>query len=414
MRKSRQDYDKRMNKPPKQDKVARKTKGCLENLGGEIGRDYFGTPGEIAGQAAGKLLATITGRGAYQIRRNTLMSNQPAVFKSKHGRIQHREFLADITGSTAFNISAAYPINPGMNQTFPWLAAIAANYEEYELLGLVFEFRSTSGSAISSSSAALGTVIMATDYDVLDAAFVNKAEMESYQYAVSTVPFKNIMHPVECAPRKNVLERLYTRTGAIAPGDLRFHDVGNFFIATSGMQSAYQVGELWVSYDVQLYKPRIDPNNPIGDLNYYSHINEGAAGTATAAHPLGTTGGVLSSRSDLPGVFVSTTAPTTTIILSMPGNYLINAQWYTSAGNIGAAATFSPGTNITHGPRLFGDGASYSNSADDANSALNALTYTVTAFGLTDATNGVVITGLTSMTAADADLFVTQLPLNAN
>jgi hypothetical protein len=39
---------------------------------------------------------------------------------------------------------------------FPWLSNIAQNFESYKLRGLVFEFKSMSGDALTSTNTALG------------------------------------------------------------------------------------------------------------------------------------------------------------------------------------------------------------------------------------------------------------------
>jgi hypothetical protein len=277
-------------------------------------------------------------------------------------------------------------------------------------MGLVFEYRPTSGSAVSTSSSALGTVVMATDYDVLDLAFASKQQMESYEFAVSTVPFQGVLHPVECEPRKSVLSRLYVRDGPVSGSDLRFNDFGNFYIATQGMQSAYAVGELWASYDVKLLKPYIQPAFPLGNQAYYTHITELPVGTATAAHPLGTTGGTTFANSALPGVLVSSTAPTTSFVLSNIGSYYVDAIWYTASGNIAASPTLTLGTNLANSPALLANGASASSSlySSDGTTSHAVRMITCTASG-TGANNTVVITGLTSMTAAHCDIFFFQL-----
>jgi hypothetical protein len=66
------------------------------------------------------------------------------------------------------------------------------------------------------------------------------------------------IHPVECARGSGVLDYLYTYQSA--GGDARFTTFGNFNIATVGQQSASTIGELWVSYDIELCKPRLGIN----------------------------------------------------------------------------------------------------------------------------------------------------------
>jgi len=76
-------------------------------------------------------------------------------------------------------------------------------------------------------------------------------------YSCSTKPSNDIMHPIECKRNETSVSILSTRFG-LSPGDLRLYDFGNFSIATVGMQgTSTNVGELWVTYDITLLKPRL-------------------------------------------------------------------------------------------------------------------------------------------------------------
>jgi hypothetical protein len=360
----------------------------------------------MVGKTAGKLISTITGFGDYTVNKNSLASgNTIPTFKqtSEGVVIAHREFIGDVNGSILFT-NNSFAINPGLPTTFPWLSTVAQNFEMYDMLGLVFEYRPSSGSAVSNSSAALGVVIYATDYNVLGPAFQNKQVMESYEFSCSTVPFQGMLHPVECAPAANPLQTMYIRTGAFnANSDQRMYDLGSFQVATQGMQSAYTVGELWVSYHVALKKPRIQPDT----ISEYAHIVSKPAASATDAAPFGTTGGLISTSSNLVGVQISPTAPTTSFMLTIPGNYLV------SFASVGAGITslplFTRGSNIILGSLLVNNGASSASSVQTTTKALNNISLTVTAYGQ-GAANTIVVGGLTGMTGADCDLIVTALP----
>jgi hypothetical protein len=149
---------------------------------------------------------------------------------------------------------------------FPWLSQLATNYEQFSFKGLLFEYKTMSGNALTSTNTALGTVILATQYNTNDTPFTSKIEMEQYEFAQSVVPSCSIIHPVECAPSETVLSKLYiSNPGSTVPGDPRFSNLGTFNLATSGMQAAAVVGELWVTYHVTFLKPRLAPQE------YYWH-----------------------------------------------------------------------------------------------------------------------------------------------
>lgn len=323
--------------------------GLLGQLGFGVGSLLGGPAGGLTGLAAGKLISRITGFGDYKVNRNSISNgNSVPTFGSagKGMRVMHREFLTDITGSVSF-LNRTYPINPGLITTFPWLSLIAADFEECDFEGLVFEYRPTSGTAVSSTSSALGVVILATDYDALNPSFTTKQQMESYEFATSTVPFAGCIHPVECARGANVLNSFYIRNGSPPPGaDLRLYDLGNFEIATQGMQSAYIVGELWVSYDVVFKKPRLPKTITAPSYIRFRGFPTFSASTAT---PFGA-GGTDVLENFLPGV----TTVNNNVVLADPGYYLLNYAWRDgSAGNSRVAVT-TYGVNVIAQPFLTG------------------------------------------------------------
>lgn len=245
-----------------------------EAVGSTIGAAVGGPPGALLGGVLGRgahaLFKAITGFGDYRVEHNTLMlggMSPPEIVNSANRGsviIRHREYLGDVLATTAFTLQQ-YPINPGQQLTFPWLSQVAESFEEYRLRGAIFEFKSLSSDAVLSSatSSALGSVIMATQYDVLDAPFLNKMEMENYEFANSSKPSCTFYHPIEC--KKSLTPgggELYVRNSAVpANADARLYDLGTFSIATVGMQADSGVaGELWCTFEVELFKPKFNSN----------------------------------------------------------------------------------------------------------------------------------------------------------
>jgi hypothetical protein len=373
----------------------------LSTVGSTLGGLAFGPAGAIVGKAAGSLISHIMGMGDYTVERNELLNGAPPSF-SKDGSgicVTHREFLADISGSINFSL-ASYSINPGLVTTFPWLSQLAANFEEYDMQGLIFEFRPTSGTALSSTSAAMGTVIFATNYDVADVNFATKQQMESYEFSTSTVPFNKMIHPVECKPGENVLSTQYIRTGAVVSQDLRFYDQGNFQVATVGQQSAYVLGELWVSYKCRLLKPRLQLPGDITEA--YAHIRSSLALTASVAYPLGTGGGVVSSLST-----IAATPTTAGFYIPSIGTYLITLLASTGSTLTGNWTT----TNGSGILQLYDYNNNTSSFASTYTSvtALALITVYVSTVGYT-ATNLITLTAPAGYTSGNTDVMIVQLP----
>jgi hypothetical protein len=249
-------------------------------------------------------------------------------------RIRHKEFLGPITGSVAFNVGAAYPINPGMSGTFPWLADIARSFQEYEIKGMIYHYIPTSGSAVSSTSSALGSVMIQTTYRATDDAPKSKIEMMNEYCANEVVPFDTMIHPIECDPKENPFAVHYTRSGTIPSGDLLLYDIGTTFVATQGMQSAYVVGDLWVTYDIELRKP-IVTSNVTGLSGYYgASWNSPSSGTIFP-------GAIVTQTGNLPVTF---TGRTITFPRGTHGTFIVWLHINSSAGLTHATAVEWMGT----------------------------------------------------------------------
>lgn len=229
-----------------------------------------------AGGWIGDKLGTLFGLGAYEVRKNSLtipMGVDPPSMHTRSGDtiIAHREYITDIVTSAtpgAFNLQS-FAINPGLNSTFPWLSEIASSYEEYEMLGCVFEFKTTSSDALNSTNTALGYVMQATNYNAAAPVFANKLSMLNTQYSTDCKPSQSCLHPIECDPHYNPMMSQYVRSGAVPIGqDQKTYDLGLYQIATGGMQAASVViGELWVTYQIALRKPIYGPQLGSGILS---------------------------------------------------------------------------------------------------------------------------------------------------
>jgi hypothetical protein len=170
-------------------------------------------------------------------------------------RFSRREFVTDVVTQTAF-VTQTYPIQPGMQNLFPYLAGIAQNFQEYEIDGMAFEFVSTSGDSVASTNQAQGTVAMAVLYDFDQSVPSSKSQFLNIGGGVDTKPSRNILCGVECDRSKSPLKTLYLRSGALPLSSAQeTHDFGIFCLGTGGAQATFTCGELWVTYDIVLRKP---------------------------------------------------------------------------------------------------------------------------------------------------------------
>lgn len=239
--------------------------GTLPAIGGIAGGFFGGPPGAAVGRSIGGLgQSIIKGYGDYNVEYNTVLSGQiPRMANSGRAgggiMISFREYLGDVVSSSVVNSfdNVTYEINPTNERTFPWLSQISGNFQEWVAHGIVFEFRSMSADALNSTNTSLGQCIMATNYNAGLSPYSSKAEAENSEYAKSIKPSFSCMHAIECAKSATVLGNLYTNN-ARPSDDIRFTTLGKFQMMTNGMQGTdVNVGELWVTYQIELLKPKI-------------------------------------------------------------------------------------------------------------------------------------------------------------
>ena len=189
---------------------------------------------------------------------NRRVTGKPDIVHLPNGDcvIEHSEFFADLNGTAAFT-ALQFAVNPGVSGTFPWLSQIAQNYESYVFDKLEFEYQNAVGST------AIGTVMLAVDYDASDPPPVDKIQLASYQDFVREapwVPFIQKNRPQNLRKRSS----FFVRVGALSPNqDIKLYDTGNLVVATQGMAGATPVGELYTKYRVKFMTPQLQ-NPAIG------------------------------------------------------------------------------------------------------------------------------------------------------
>lgn len=268
-------------------------KEALSQGGAAIG-GLMAPGGAIFGKELGRRLSKIIGSGDYETNTsvNELIHPPGGAASATFGvdgqtiHLKRREFLGDISApavpGTFTNV--VYPINAGLRRTFPFLSQIADNYEEYCFNGLVFEFISSASPFINNSS--LGTIIASMQYNSSSPAFTDKYTMENSSAAISTRLDKNLMYGVECAKGANPQNCYYVRSGG-SPLPVTTTDLGNFEIAlapSSTVPANAVIGELWVTYDVMLKRPCLNPDR--FGLTHYLRTGISASapfGTATVS-----------------------------------------------------------------------------------------------------------------------------------
>ncbi len=311
----------------------------LGSLGGSTLGAMIGQPalGQSVGTSLGAAISKWLGTGDYTVSRNTLVQKAASGIPMMHKTgqtvtIRHREFITQINGTTEFTVGRSLILNPGLASTFPWLSRIAQGFQEYQFKGIVFHYIPTSGNAVSSTNSALGTVMMQTSYRSTDSVPVSKHELLNEYWSNEVVACDTMCHPIECDPKENPFAIHYVRSGSLPEADEPLmYDLGKTFICTSGMQSTNAVGDLWVTYEVDLKKPVVNSNVLFTD----DFVN---ASYDTVPSLSNMYSGTLATRYG--GLDVDVSGHTITIPAYATGWYNIRCLVYASTP-IGAAATIS-------------------------------------------------------------------------
>jgi len=382
-------------------------------IGKAIGSTWGKSAGKL-GESVGGLahyIGKIFGSGDYvaspAVQENTILSPQIPSFSANATtvRVRHREFLGDILSSATANTFdiQAFPINPGLAQTFPWLSQVCgATFQQYRLNGCVFEFRSMSSDALNSTNTALGQVIMATDYDSADTPFSSKQQMENTEFGVSCKPSCNMIHAIECAKKLTSVSEQYIRAyGNPSNTDIRLYDLGRFYIATNGCQGTnVNLGELWVSYDVTFIKTIEQPPLYLAPMAGYNLVSP------DVSHPLGISQSSLYEPANPGGGSFPDQIGLTFVgnSIQLPSSLEVGSVYnlfYELVGN-STASVAAPVVTFTHGLSSVGNTIAYPASGTATSAVLYYLTVFVYSGGGTEAapptidfTPGVVPTGST-------------------
>lgn len=230
---------------------------------GRIGGAIAGAPG----QAAGDLISHLTGRGDYNINKNSLIRDGNVLRPDQMSfaptgaasiRIQRREYIGDLAAPAdpvAFN-QTQYRLQPTDGKTFPWLASVANHFSEWELHGAILTFETTSSNF--AQNMALGTIAFATQYNANELPYSDMRDILQTAYHSRGNPSECVMHGIECDPKLQASEHLFTRRfGTSGPPNL--YDHGVVTVATEGLPAVTGtvLGRLFITYDVELNLPAL-------------------------------------------------------------------------------------------------------------------------------------------------------------
>ncbi len=245
---------------------------------------------------SGAVISNVTGNA---------MIPRPSVLNNRRGkwmggtfgpRIAKSEYIGDVLGSTTFasivfpgQLDSRYALNPGLEPSFPWLSAVAANFESYRFHYLAVHY------IPSTNLNAVGNLYMTPVVDATSPQLVASKETLSEQFDTVDTNVKVGATCVFPLGRKTEPYRWrYVRTNVTDTQSLDTRDVG-FFQFNRGINADTSIqGELWIEYDVELFNPKFRPS--------ITRVEGGkilSGGTVSAANPFGTAPAVDSSATGI-------------------------------------------------------------------------------------------------------------------
>lgn len=309
--------------------------------------------------------------------------------KRNYLRISHDEYLGDIYGPAAGNYfqNLVYQFNPGLASTFPMLAQIVSNFQEYRILQLIFHFKCGT-TPYGSSNGQTGIIVMAFNVNPLDVPFQDKTSIEDYRGAVSFLPTQDGYLGVECKGQESRAGKWrYTRTTGLPLGNgmnatsLDDYDFGSFQMALCNVpnaQAGLTLGELRCYVTVEMRNLKLVLFRGLNIM--YNEWTKTVSSTLPY-YPFGaaTTSVVPSEYYGNLGAMLSVSASGTLLTITMPpeaaGGYKITfAEGFTASASSLQPVVFGT-TGTLRGFPLFGDSTSRISTSSSALAAGSTISY---------------------------------------
>lgn len=192
---------------------------------------------------------------------NSLVASSyvPKLVGNKDGTIEmnYSEFMGNVNMTADTNITS-YDIDPTNPSMCAWVRRIALNYQNWELLGMIFVFRSLSSDTTSAPTQGMGSVFGSVKYDVYQPESTTKREIMAKLFSNSTKPSKDMILAVECARDQTQFPIMKVRKPGIVPVDEQQYKHSKLEFGTEGAANDYaDAGELHVIYHMRFSKPEL-------------------------------------------------------------------------------------------------------------------------------------------------------------
>lgn len=208
--------------------------------------------------------------------------NSPRIRQTTFNRnfTKHREYLGSITtGGVAntYQVIKTFVGQPGNSITFPWFHNHARSYESYIINALKVEY------VPHCSTGTPGKLMMLLDSDVLDNTPQSSLDLLNSAGACSTQVWSNLNMNINRERLNKGYKSRYIRGDSpIANADMKTYDFGNIFIAVQDAPANTGLGDIYITYDIQLLTPQRELSVVAGESQVFSTVKSSAG---TASHP---------------------------------------------------------------------------------------------------------------------------------
>lgn len=237
--------------------------------------------GQAAGKQSGKTTANNCRDSFVPAAMNSVaVTSKPLVMRGKNGTVvRHRELLDNIVGSANFAV-AAYSLNPGLLDTFPWLHNIAKSYEKYRVRKFAVELKTNTGSQSP------GTYGVAIDFNSADSIPNTEQQIMAYTGSQNSAVWNSCTLMVDKLNKDSAYRELFVRTGALPESaDIKTYDLGLLLVYTTGATDDALLGKIYLNYEIEFFTPQLGLFNDVaaGSLSFQ-------AVSPLRAAPFGTNG----------------------------------------------------------------------------------------------------------------------------
>lgn len=204
--------------------------------------------------------------------------------------LSHSEYVMDVYSPATPNgtENIKLDLNAGIAATFPLLSQTAADFEEFRILQCILHYKPTL-SDYQTTNGQVGTIVMATQHNPSSQNFVTKEQMLAQTGGVSGKATEPIDFGVECNPSKLHTDgKFLVRTGPVQSG-LAKSDFDLGFVQMKIMScpdANLTLGELHISYTVQLLKPRKHSSLGLAIPFFTAQTNQADPSSPEALNPL--------------------------------------------------------------------------------------------------------------------------------